>query len=131
MKLQNLTLNDSTVTAVYAVDKDHNEFDGTQIMELEDVENVTLKELKAEVGEAIKEVMDVINFRVNNTRRVYSSPSDHEPVAYDVDFSTPQPRSGNSLSGRVRLTREEYEAAGSDQDKLKAKISELVTETGE
>lgn len=131
MRLKNLNLSESTVTAEYAVVKESSEFDGTQTLKTAEVESLTLKEMRAKVGEDIKEAMTVINFRVNNTRRVYDSPSDHEPIAYDVDFSTPQPRNGNSINGRVRLTREEYEAAGSDQEKLKAKISELVTETGE
>jgi hypothetical protein len=73
----------------------------------------------------------MINFRINNIRSVYESPSDYDPVSYDIDFSTPQPQNGNSLNGRVRLTREEYEAAGSEQEKLKTKIAKLVTETGE
>lgn len=131
MRLKYLDLGENTVMADYIVDQENSEFEGTQSLDTSEVEDITLKEMRAKVGEEIKEAMNVINFRVNNTRRVYDSPSDHEPVAYDVDFSTPQPRNGNSLSGRVRLSREEYEAAGSDQDKLKAKISELVTETGE
>lgn len=131
MRLKNLNLSESTVTAEYAVVKESSEFDGTQTLKTAEVESLTLKEMRVKIGEDIKEATTVINFRVNNTRRVYDSPSDHEPIAYDVDFSTPQPRNGNSINGRVRLTREEYEAAGSDQDKLKAKISELVTETGE
>lgn len=131
MRLKNLNLSESTVTAEYAVVKESSEFDGTQTLKTAEVESLTLKEMRAKVGEDIKEAMTVINFRVNNTRRVYDSPSDHEPIAYDVDFSTPQPRNGNSINGRVRITREEYEAAGSDQEKLKAKISELVTETGD
>ncbi|WP_225743378.1 hypothetical protein [Marinilactibacillus sp. Marseille-P9653] len=130
MNLTSIDFNDPQVLANYVVEKDGSAFDGRQTLELEKIETLSLIELKTEIGSEIKEELDMINFRINNVRRVFSTPSDFEPSAYDVDFSTPQPQDGNSLSGRVRLTAEEYEKAGSDQEKLKVKIAKLV-ETGE
>lgn len=132
MKINNISFREDNVSISYAFNAESNSFYGEQVVGVEDyTETKGLDEVKSLVSGKIGEEINVLNFRVNNIRSNFSSPSDFEPTSYDVSFTTPQAANGNSLNGSVRLTAEEFEEAGSLSDKVKAKIADLVTETAE
>lgn len=133
MRINNINFLEENVQITYSFDTNNNNFYGSQEVGLEDyTETKGLDEVKNLVSSNIEEEINVLNFRVNNIRSNFNSPSDFEPTSYDVSFTTPQAVNGNTLNGTVRLTNEEFEAAGSLSDKVKSKIAEVVNpETGD
>lgn len=132
MRISNINFLENDVQINFTFDQNNHSFNGENKVAFEDYEQtVGLNSVRQLVSTKLEEEMDNMNFRITNIRSIFAQPNDFEASDYDITFNTPQAVDGNSLNGNVRLTAEEFDESGSLQDKVKAKIVELVAETAD